>query len=229
MCEMLSGILWTLCGAKFCHIKCQERGWCEATQSPQQHGKLRRRQKHCNSQEIQKNDMFHVVVSLLLVVLCALHPLANNSVSLSHFSPYFLHCDLFKILFQKMPTQSPKKQIKRHAMSPPEICLPFVTIPLRPCGIQGSFGTRWQVRWPPQKHHTSNTWLQGMFGNLTWHKNLGICFWQTLHCFMLLWSPGWLRNGLPKKCRRLKAVWNLVNRMPSFLRSLACVSGVGRT
>ena len=125
MCEMLSGILWTLCGAKFCHIKCQERGWCEATQSPQQHGKLRRRQKHCNSQEIQKNDMFHVVVSLLLVVLCALHPLANNSVSLSHFSPYFLHCDLFKILFQTMPTQSPKKQIKRHAMSPPEICLPF--------------------------------------------------------------------------------------------------------
>ena len=81
MCEMLSGILWTLCGAKFCHIKCQERGWCEATQSPQQHGKLRRRQKHCNSQEIQKNYMFHVVVSLLLVVSCALHPLASNSVS----------------------------------------------------------------------------------------------------------------------------------------------------
>ena len=90
VCEMLSGILWTLCGAKFCHIKCQERGWCEATQSPQQHGKLRRPQKHCNSQEIQKNDMFHVVVSLLLVVLCALHPLASNSVSQGQGSQVFL-------------------------------------------------------------------------------------------------------------------------------------------
>lgn len=88
-------------------------------------------------------------------------------------------------------------------------------LPLRPCGVQGSFGARWQVP-HPKNHHTSNTWLQGMFGNLTWHKNVDTCFWQKLHCFMFLWSPGWLKSGLPKKCRRLKAVWNLVKRMPAF-------------